>query len=671
MILVDAERIGMSRPGRPLFEELSFTMSTGDRVGLVGLNGTGKSTLLRVLAGAARPESGVVRRGRDVRVAVLDQQPHLPPGRVIDAVGAGGDSGVRGWEAEAVLDHVGMGPLRDADVATLSGGQAKRVALARTLVAECDLLVLDEPTNHLDIDAIAWLEQRLAAFRGGLLLVTHDRHVLDRVTTRILELDRGRGHVHEGGYDGYLEGRARREEEAATAEASRRNLARRELAWLRRGAPARTRKSKVRVAAAEELIAGGPAAPARRGGLDLASAGPADAGGRAEAGSGADGRGWGAAGIEKRYPGTPRLGDQVLELHGAGHRYGTAEEDAGGPGPWLFRSLDLELDRRARLGIVGPNGGGKSTLLDLMAGRRPPIEGRVVVGPTVRLGYYDQVGVELDPRQRVRDAVAGPTRQPDWTDAALLEQFWFDGDAQFAPIELLSGGERRRLQLLLVLAARPNVLLLDEPTNDLDIDTLRVLEDFLEDWPGALVVVSHDRALLERTVDDVIVVDGHGHAGRLPGGQAAWVSGRRGDGRSAGVVGGVAPSAGATGRDRSPTPPDPGSAGAGPARAGEAGPVDAGTGRAAPPRSTSTLRHLLKANEKETASLERARSKVTEELAAATARGVANEEDGRRLAGLGAELAELSAGVDALEETWLELSEELERAQAAAAQRRR
>src|SRR3954454_3177049 len=225
MILVDLDRVATRRPDRALFEDLSVTIQTGDRLGVVGRNGSGKSTLLRVIAGHGAPEDGTVRRGRHVRVGFLGQRPNLPAGSVRDAVGAH-------WEAAAILERLGMGPLADADVSTLSGGQAKRVALARVLVEEVDLLVLDEPTNHLDVDAIAWLENRLAAFRGGLILVTHDRHVLDRVTTKVLELDRGTGYVHDGGYDAYLEGKAEREEQAANDEASRKILARQELAWL-------------------------------------------------------------------------------------------------------------------------------------------------------------------------------------------------------------------------------------------------------------------------------------------------------------------------------------------------------------------------------------------------------------------------------------------------------
>jgi ATP-binding cassette subfamily F protein uup len=626
--------VGASRPGKPLFADLSVTVSTGDRLGIVGLNGCGKSTLLRVLAGIDEPESGQVIRGRGVRIEMLDQNPVLPPGSALAAVG-------EGWEAEAVLDRLGMGAFAGADTSTLSGGQAKRVALARTLVAECDLLILDEPTNHLDIDAIAWLEDRLAAYRGGLILVTHDRHVLDRVTNKVLELDRGTGYLHDGGYDAYLEGKAEREEQAASDEASRKILARQELAWLRRGAPARTRKSKARIESATRIVETQAQAAARPGALDLTAAGPA--GGRGDAAAKGT-KGWGAGGVEKRYPGTPRLGDQVVDLHGVGHRY---RDDQGTEGPWLFERVELLLDPRERLGIVGPNGGGKSTLLDIIAGRLEPVAGSVSRGPTVRLGYYDQVGVTLDLNQRVRDAVAGPTRQPDWQDAALLEQFWFEPDAQFAPIGLLSGGERRRLQLLLVLAQKPNVLLLDEPTNDLDIDTLRVMEDYLDEWPGALVVVSHDRAFLERTVDDVVVVDGHGSARRQAGGYAGWEEARRAargtPARSAATT--KAPkAAGAT--TAAPT--------------SKAKPTPAAVAAATPGRSPSTLRRLIKDTEKETARLDRRRAKLEAELAE-----LALSADHTVLTEKGNDLAAVITELGAAEERWLELSDELDQVLAA------
>ncbi|HVF75925.1 MAG TPA: ABC-F family ATP-binding cassette domain-containing protein [Acidimicrobiales bacterium] len=575
MILVDLDRAAASRPGRPLFTDLSLTVADGDRLGVIGLNGTGKSTLLRVIAGCDEPESGAVRRGRGARVGFLAQRPDLPPGTVQAAVGDG-------WEAAAVLDRLGMSGVLDADVATLSGGQAKRVALARLLVEEPDLLVLDEPTNHLDIDAIAWLEDRLARHRGGLVLVTHDRHVLDRVTTRVLELDRGRGYVHEGGYAGYLEGRAVRAEQEATAESVRRNLATRELAWLRRGAPARTRKPKARIAAATAVVEGRQAAAARPDELQL-------------------------------HFGTPRLGDKVVELTGVGHAFDRV----------LFDGVDLDLDPRERLGIIGRNGSGKSTLLDVIAGRLAPLRGTVERGPTVRIGYYDQAGATLDPEQRVRDAVAGPTRKPSWEDAALLERFWFDRDAQWAPIGLLSGGERRRLQLLLVLAARPNVLLLDEPTNDFDLDTLRVLEDFLEDWPGALVVVSHDRAFLERTVEDALLLDGERSAARVPGGYAAWEDARRKQMAAAGTPV----------RATAPTPPRER-----PKRTG---------------RSPSTLHRLLRTAEREVADFTARRDELNAALVAAGA-------DHEALTRLGTELADVQGLLDAAELCWLELAEEAE-----------
>jgi ABC transport system ATP-binding/permease protein len=589
VILIDAQLVAASRPGKPLFADLSFTMSTGERWGIVGLNGCGKSTLLGLLAGTAEPESGVIRRGRGVRVAALAQNPELPRGRVVDAVAPVADEA---WEAEAVLDRLGMGGLLDAETSTLSGGQAKRVALARTLVAESDLLILDEPTNHLDLDAIAWLEDRLAGYRGGLVMVTHDRHLLDRVCTRVLELDRGRGYVHDGGYDAYLAGRAEREERAVSAEATRRNLARKELAWLRRGAPARTSKPKARIEQATRIVEGRQQDAAREGALPL-------------------------------HFGTPRLGDKVVELHDLSFAY---------PGrPPLFDRLELLIDNRERLGIVGPNGAGKSTLLDVIAGRRSPTRGEVDVGPTARLGYYDQVGATLDLTQRVRDAVAGPSRKPDWTDAALLDAFWFGDDAQWAPIGLLSGGERRRLQLLLVLAAKPNVLLLDEPTNDLDLDTLRLLEDFLDEWPGALLVVSHDRAFLERTVADVIVLDGQGFAGRRPGGYAAWERERHlRHGRSKS-------SARTVGRGtEQAAPPEP------------AGPAEP-SGR----RSPSTLRHLMKQVDAEITRLSSRRAVLEAELAGAAA-------DHEALARLGAELAAVGDELGEAEERWLALAEEAE-----------
>jgi len=585
VILLDVTGVSAARPGRPLFADVSLTVSSGDRVAVVGLNGSGKSTLLRQLAGTATPESGVVRRGRGTRVVLLDQDAPLRGVTVGESVGDD-------WEAEAILDHLGFAGRLGTPTAQLSGGEAKRVALARALVevgppnesGEDVLLILDEPTNHLDMDAIAWLERRLANHQGGLLLVSHDRHLLDRTTTRIIEIDRGKPYVHDGGYAGYLEARSEREAQAARQEQVRKNLARTELVWLRRGAPARSTKPKARIESATALVEGRAQAAAREGALDLAF-------------------------------GSKRLGDSVIELHRVGHRYAADL-------PWLFRGVDLVIDQRERLGIVGPNGAGKSTLLDIIAGRLAPVAGTVATGSTVQLGVFDQRGTSLDPTMTVEQAVAGPTRLPDWEDARFLERFWFDGDARRAPIGLLSGGERRRLQLVLMLRAKPNVILLDEPTNDLDLDTLRVLEDTLEDWPGAVIAVSHDRAFLERTVADVLAIDDRHPGRRVPGGFGAWERARhlRSDQPAR------------TSTDKPALP----------------------TAAKQPPRAAgarSTLARRLRDADKEVVTLTARRGRLLQELATAASDHVA-------LRRLSTDLAALDAVLAAAEEHWLDLATE-------------
>jgi ATP-binding cassette subfamily F protein uup len=487
-VLIDAEGVSASRPGRPLFTGVSLTVSDGDRIGVVGLNGCGKSTLLRILAGETEPESGTVRRGRGARIGVLSQATRLPAGTVRAA--AGGT-----WQSDAMLQRLGMGDMMSARTDELSGGQTKRVALAGLLAGEWEALILDEPTNHLDLDAVRFLEEWLASYGGGLLLVTHDRHVLDRVTNKVVEIDRGRAHVHVpsgvnagSGYAAYLAARIEREEQAAVDEQVRRNAARKELAWLRRGAPARSTKPKARVDAAREIVSRRPQQAARQGELDLSL-------------------------------GSTRLGSKGVELSDVSWQWNA-------DGPSVLRGITHSLEPGDRLGIVGANGAGKSTLLEIIAGRLVPQAGTVARGTTVRIGHYDQLGRELDESVRVRDAVAGDKGSPSVEDINLMRRFWFDGDAQFAEIGTLSGGERRRLQLLLTLIEQPNVLLLDEPTNDLDLDTLRALEDYLDDWPGIVVVVSHDRTFLDRTVSEVMALDGDGSARLVRGGVAGWLAGR-------------------------------------------------------------------------------------------------------------------------------------------------
>lgn len=581
-ILVDLEAVAVRRSDRTLFEGLQLTVSDGDRVGIVGINGAGKSTLLRIVAGLGNPDEGTVRRGSGVAVGYLDQNPGLPAGTVGEA--AGND-----WEARATLERLGMGAFSEVDCGVLSGGQRKRVALAAILARPADLLVLDEPTNHLDIPTVLWLQARLREWRGGIVIVSHDRHLLDDVCTRMVELDRGRSFNHEGRYTAYLESRAQREERASSTEATRRNLARRELEWLRRGAPARSRKPQARIDAAMALIGNRPEAAARPAKLGLAL-------------------------------GTPRLGDKVVSCENVTFRY-TPQA------PPVLRDVSLSIGPGERLGVVGGNGTGKTTLLELLAGILAPSEGRIEVGSTVAVGYYSQTGVELDPKARVRDLVAGDFRPPGSPeDNLLMESFWFTGELPFAPVGTLSGGERRRLQLLVVLAGRPNVLLLDEPTNDLDLDTLRILEDFLDDWPGALVAVSHDRAFLGRSTDRIVAFDTPGAVREVRGGLTAWLSevskpqrGARPDrvsrgGNSAGTV--------RTRRDV--------------AAAGSGTPVRP-AGR--------VLRDL----ERQLARATRRRDLLVEKLAATA--------DHRELAELAARLADASAEVDHLETSWLELAE--------------
>jgi ATP-binding cassette subfamily F protein uup len=563
-------------------------------VGVVGLNGCGKSTLLRILSGDYRPDAGVVRNGRGARIGVLAQQPVLPEGSVRAAVG-------EDWRADAMLDKLGMSGLHDAQTTELSGGQQKRVALAALLVSEWDALILDEPTNHLDLDAIAYLEEWLANYRGGLILVTHDRHVLDRVTNKVLEIDRGHAYMHVpagrnagSGYAAYLAARIDREEKAVTAEQRRKNLARTELAWLRRGAPARTTKPKARIEAATALIARRPDAAARSGELGLSL-------------------------------GNQRLGSKGVELQGIGFSWPSTT--TGEPGALVLNQFDHELEPGDRLGIVGPNGAGKSTLLDLIAGRLKPTHGQIDIGSTVKIGYYDQLGRDLNVNQRVREAVAGDKGDPSVEDNQLMRQFWFDGDAQFAPISTLSGGERRRLQLLLTLIEQPNVLLLDEPTNDLDLDTLRALEDYLDEWPGIVVVVSHDRVFLDRTVIDVLALDGHGGAAVVRGGVAGWLAHH----------------------DASPTH-QIAAAQRGKLIAQDAPQVVA---KAKPAKSPSTLKRLLAQAEKTLAQANAAEQKIAEELAQAGS-------DHTALARISANLANAQTKVAAAEETWIALAAEAE-----------
>lgn len=478
-ILIDLQSVRLEGADRLVLENLSLTISTGDRIGVVGINGTGKSALLKIIAGELKPDAGHLRRARGIHVGRLEQIPVLPPGTVRDALGTG-------WEVDAALDRLGMLDEVDTDTAHLSGGQLKRVALAKVFGAPFDVLILDEPTNHLDLNAIQWLEQQILNFRGAVILVSHDRFLLDQVTTRMVEIDRGKTYIHAGGYARLLEAQAEREEQAATAEQVRRNLARTELAWLRRGVKARSTKPQARIDAAHRLLSTRPEASARVGTMDLS--------------------------IEM-----PRLGNTVIKAHHVGYAYDGGRE--------ILHKVNLELGPGDRVGIVGPNGAGKSTFIDLLAQRLVPTTGTVKHGTTVVTSYFEQNGGDYDLDMTVQELVAGPHGIPgSLPDLALMRRFWFTGALPTSRARDLSGGERRRLQLLLALAVRPNVLFLDEPTNDLDLETIRLIEDFLSQWSGTLVVVSHDRTFLSRTTDRLLEVHSDGTIADVPGGIDAWIA---------------------------------------------------------------------------------------------------------------------------------------------------
>lgn len=484
-ILIDVQKVKLEGFDRTLLEDLSLTVSTGDRIGVVGINGAGKSTLLRIVAGLQEPDSGALILGKGVHVGFLDQIPVLPSGTVREVLGSG-------WEVDAALDRLGMMKAVDTRIDHLSGGQLKRVALARIFAQENDVLILDEPTNHLDLSAIEWLEQKIASFPGAVVMVSHDRFLLDQVTNRMIEIDRGKTFVHTGGYSQLLEAQAEREAQAVQAEQVRKNLARHELAWLRRGVKARSTKPQARIDAANRLLAGGKQAAAREGTIEF--------------------------NID-----VPRLGQTVIKAHNVSFRYPNGRE--------ILHDVNLELGPGDRIGIVGPNGAGKSTFVNLLALKTEPTTGTMKHGPTVVTSYFEQGSDNFNLDANVQELVAGPRGIPGSPeDIALMKSFWFTGALCKTKARDLSGGERRRLQLLLALSLGPNVLFLDEPTNDLDLETIRLIEEFLAQWTGTLIVVSHDRTFLSRTTDRLLEVHPDGTIADIPGGIDAWIA------RAAGLI---------------------------------------------------------------------------------------------------------------------------------------
>ena len=498
--LVNLESVGVIVGHRTLLDRISLGVQTGDRIGVLGLNGSGKSTLLAVLAGVRAPDSGRVAMGRGTRVAVVSQKTELAPGRSVRDVALGSfGSADHHWASDssvrAVLDGLGLAGIGlDTLVDNLSGGERRRVSLAAALVTDADLLILDEPTNHLDIEGVAWLADHLIAHRGAVIVVTHDRWFLDAVATLTWEVVDTEVFIREGGYSDWVFARAERLRLASAAEERRKNLARKELAWLRRGAPARTSKPRYRIEAAEALIADVPD--------------PRDT-------------------VELHAFARRRLGRDVLDAEDVTATITTQT----GQQRTLLDDVTWRIGAGDRVGIVGVNGSGKTTLLKVLLGEYPLTSGTVKRGKTVSLGYLSQDVTELPGTLRLLEAVTDIARVvnlggKDITAGQLCERFGFGTQQQWTYVNELSGGERRRLQLLRILMAEPNVLILDEPTNDLDTDTLQSLEDLLDSWPGTLIVVSHDRYLIERVCDDVVALLGDGRITQMVGGVAEYLQRR-------------------------------------------------------------------------------------------------------------------------------------------------
>jgi ATP-binding cassette subfamily F protein uup len=499
MNLVNLESVSLSYGVKPLLDDVSLGIAEGDRIGIVGRNGAGKTSLLSVLALAVAPNSGRVTHTSGLRIGVLAQGDALDPLATVRHVVLG-DRPDHSWAgdrvARAVVQTLLSPELLDRVVGSLSGGERRRAALAALLVTDIDLLMLDEPTNHLDIETIDWLAGFLAQRRGALVVVTHDRWFLDAVCTLTWEVADGRVAQYLGGYAAYVLARAERERISGVVEERRQNLLRKELAWLRRGPPARTSKPQFRIDAANALIADEPPARDRTVLASFSSA---------------------------------RLGKSVFDVEVMSLSLGPAE---------LFADVTWRVGPGDRIGLVGVNGSGKTTLLRVLAGLRGVDSGVVKVGKTVRIGYLSQDVAELDPTLRVLEAVEAVRRQTvlgdgrEVTASSLLERFGFSGERQWTPVGELSGGEKRRLQLLRLLMDEPNVLLLDEPTNDLDVDTLTALEDLLDNWAGTLIAASHDRYFLERVCDTTTALVGGGQLASLPGGVDEYLA-RRSRERSA------------------------------------------------------------------------------------------------------------------------------------------
>ena len=484
MNILNAEKISKTYGEKVLFDKVVLGVNKGDKIGVIGVNGTGKSTFLKIIAGIEEPDAGEIVSGRGVTVSYLAQAPQFNPGDTIVGYVIKDKNNASEAEAKTILTKLGITDF-DAAINTLSGGQRKRVALARTLVSPAEVLILDEPTNHLDSDMVIWLEEYIKKFRGELIMVTHDRYFLDNVTNRIVELDGGKLYGYDTNYSGFLELKTQREEMERATEAKRANILRRELEWIRRGCQARSTKQQARIDRYEDMKEASRQARAsfENKALEMNSV-------------------------------STRLGKKTIELSDICKSFGEKK---------VIDDFTYIFLRDDRIGIIGKNGCGKSTLMKIITGNLKPDSGSVEIGDTVRIGYFMQENEPLDEKMTVLEFVRSigeyvTTATGKATASQMCEKFLFGPKSQWTPISKLSGGEKRRLYLLSVLMSAPNVLILDEPTNDLDIETLEILEDYLDGFAGIVIVVSHDRYFLDRTVDRIFSFEGGGRLKQYEGG---------------------------------------------------------------------------------------------------------------------------------------------------------
>lgn len=488
MNILNIEHVSKIFGEKKIFDDVSYGIHEGDKIGIIGINGTGKTTLLKIIAGLEETDEGEVIKQNGLRITYLPQNPEFPEGATVLDYVVGGKLQMD-WntesEAKTVLNKLGILD-HEAQIATLSGGQKKRVALARTLINPADVLILDEPTNHIDNEMALWLEDYLNKFKGVIIMVTHDRYFLDRVTNKILEISHGKLYGYTANYSQFLELKAQREEMEMASERKRQSILRMEIEWAKRGCRARTTKQKARLERLEALKNG--TAPIRDTSVEIESIGT-------------------------------RMGKKTIELHNVSKSYGDK---------MLIKDFEYIVLKNQRLGIIGPNGCGKSTLMKLIVGAIEPDTGSVEIGDTVQIGYFAQEAEEMNPNQRAIDYIKDvadyvPTKDGKITASQLLERFLFDGNLQYTPIGKLSGGEKRRLYLCRILIESPNVLILDEPTNDLDIPTLTILEDYLDSFQGIVIAVSHDRYFLDNLVDRIFAFEGNGVLKQYEGGYTDYL----------------------------------------------------------------------------------------------------------------------------------------------------